>query len=75
MVSFLALYRGESLQSAELVAVSTNRELVAHVAEELLTGRAAQRKPDDPALDSIREGKNQALRLVRDEAQEGVSDG
>lgn len=70
MVSFLALYRGESLQAAELVAVSTDSHLVAHVAGELLTQEKFDPARKDPALDSIRQGKNQALQLVREEAEE-----
>lgn len=75
MVSFLALYRGDSVQSAELVAVSTNSDLIADVAHQLLSEPESGRRPDDPALASLQQGKEQALRLVRDEAQERAGDG
>lgn len=75
MVSFLAVYRGDSLQSAELVAVSTDPGLVESVAGEILTDRSRHPDPGDPALDSIRRGKRRALQLVRDEAGEEAGGG
>lgn len=69
MVSFLAIYRGDSVQSAELVAVSTDSHLIASVARELLSEPESEQGPDDPALDSLRQGKERALRLVQEEAE------
>jgi hypothetical protein len=66
MVSFLTLHRGPSLATAELIAVSTDPELVGHVAAALL------RKPtppsDDPAVAALTRGRRRALRLVRTKA-------
>lgn len=74
MVSFLALYRGKSLQSAQLVAVSTQSDLVAEVAGELLLEQAARSETEDPALGSVQTGRERALRLIRDEADIRQSD-
>lgn len=67
MVSFLALYRGQSVGAAELVAVSTDPELVGRFADELLDQKA--RTADDPVIDAIREAERRGLRVVRDEAE------
>lgn len=67
--SFLALYRGESVGSAQLVAVSADPDLVREFADRLL---ASDRDgPGDPVTDAVDEGRREALKLVRDEAQEG----
>jgi hypothetical protein len=70
VVTFIALYRGPRLSAAELVAVSTDPNLVAHVAGALLAAR--EREPagsDDPAIHALNAGRRQALELVRDEAK------
>lgn len=67
MVSFLALYRGRSVGAAELVAVSTDPELVGRFADELLDQKAGA--ADDPVIDAIREAERRGLRVVRDEAE------
>ncbi len=70
MVSFVALYRGPSLSAAELVGVTTDPALVAHVADRLLAERDREgRRSDDPATAALTEGKRRALELVRDEAE------
>jgi hypothetical protein len=72
MVSFLTLYRGSSLAAAELIAVTTDPELVAQVAGALLKDRGL-----DPGMDSavsaLKAGRRRALRIVRAEA-EGTTD-
>jgi hypothetical protein len=68
-VTFLALYRGESLQGASLVAVSTDPDLVAHVASVLLENSQPPDEPDDPAMHAIRRGRRKALRLIQTEAR------
>lgn len=67
MVSFLALYRGQSVGDAELVTVSTDPELVGRFADELLEARS--QVPDDPVVSAIREAEKRGLRIVRDEAE------
>lgn len=68
MVSFLALYRGASLESAELLAVATDPELVAMVAGSLLKEQRGDRG-GDPAIDALRGGRRRALRVVKREAE------
>ena len=47
MTTFLALYQGPSVNTAELVAVSSNRRLVSDFAQKLLQEPDAQREPDE----------------------------
>lgn len=70
MVSFLALYRGHSVDGAKLVAVSTDPEVVSRFADELLDERTSA--SDDPVVSAIREAERRGLEIVRDEA-EGMS--
>ena len=69
MVSFVALYRGDSLSSAELIAVSNDSDLVTRVAEGLLEVDAS-RDPavGDPVVGKIKQGRQAALQMVRDES-------
>ena len=67
MVSFLALYRGRSVGEAEIVAVSTDPELVGRFADELLDEPPPS--SDDPVVSAIREAERRGLRVVRDEAE------
>jgi hypothetical protein len=62
MVSFLALYRGRSLNEAELVAVSTDVEIVSNFAERLLKQPYEE---TDPVLMEVKTGKRRALRRVQ----------
>jgi hypothetical protein len=66
MKSFVALYRGETVTSARLLAVSADPQLVAHVAGHLIKANDASA---DPALEKLSRGTRGALRVVRDEAQ------
>lgn len=68
MVSFLALYRGQSVGAAELVAVSTDPELVGRFADELLEQK--EQTAEDPVVDAIREAERRGLRIARDEADD-----
>jgi hypothetical protein len=67
MVSFITLYRGASIATAELIAVSTDPDLVAHVAGALLLERQAV-PSGDPAAGALARGRRRALRLLRTEA-------
>jgi hypothetical protein len=64
MVTFLTLYRGPSLAAAELIAVSTDPELVGYVATALLR-HAPGGADDDPALTALSRARRRALRIVR----------
>lgn len=74
MASFLALYRGESIGGAELVAVSTDRDLVGRFADELLMSDN-QPPSQDPARKVLWDGKRRALEIVRDEAEQADAQG
>lgn len=70
MTSFLALYRGDSVATAELVTISADPEVVRDFADRMLSERGSGSA--DPALDAIDRGRRDALELVRDEAEEGA---
>lgn len=72
MISFLALYHGDSATDAKMIAVSSDLAIVVEFAQRLLrqqssTGEGAR----DPVLASIARGRRQALRLIaREEGDE-----
>ena len=70
MVTFLALYRGTSFSTAEVVGVTTDPEIVAEFASRLLERRATP--GDDPVLDQKHRAHRRALRLLRAEARRAV---
>jgi hypothetical protein len=72
MASFVALYRGSTVADAELVAASSDPELVGEVAARLLEER--RHHPADPVLAAKDEGRRRALRLVGAEARGELSD-
>jgi hypothetical protein len=76
VATFIALYRGSRLAAVELVAVSTDPGLVAHVAGKILAARQGEGEPmTDPATMALTTGKIHALELVRDEAEAQSSRG
>ena len=64
MSSIIALYRGDTIGRARIVAVSADPALVKYVAGELL----GETETDDPVLSALEGGRGRALRLVREEA-------
>ena len=69
MSTFLALYRGETVANAKLVAVSADPTTVAEFAARLLHDPAEQTwGSDDPVLLDIERGRRQALRRIAKEA-------
>ena len=64
MISFVALYRGDSVASARLVAVSSDDEIVRRTVEMLELRADAE---SDPALGALRNGRREALRIIRDD--------
>jgi hypothetical protein len=64
MRTFLALYRGATVGSAELVAVSADPEVVTRFADEILRTNRLER---DPVLGELEGGRRRALQVVRDE--------
>ena len=77
LVTFVVLYRGQSLHSAELVAVATDPNLAAYVAAELLRHPPVlgDRPDSDAVISSLRGGKREALQLVSLEASSEGDDG
>ncbi len=70
MTTFLVLYRGSSVATAELVAASSDPELVGDFAARLL-GQQLDRLADDPILAAKHDGRRRALHLIRTEAEVG----
>lgn len=68
MSSFLALYRGDSIGSSKLVAVSADPATVSEFAERLLRQPINAEREPDPVLLPIERGRRRALRVV---AREG----
>jgi hypothetical protein len=62
MITFVALYRGESAAAAELLAVSDNVQIVSGVARALLASQPAPNA--DPILGAQRDGERAALSLI-----------
>jgi hypothetical protein len=68
LVSFIALYRGESIGAAQLVATTADPKLVRDFAERMLSVPEGQEP--DTVLRELELGRRRALRLVRDDTQE-----
>jgi len=66
--SFLALYRGESVGGAKLLALTAEPEIVRDFAGRLLAG--PEEPESDTALHELEHGRRRALQLVHDEASE-----
>jgi hypothetical protein len=68
LASFLALYRGETIGSARIVALATEGDLVRNFAERML---ACDREDSesDAVLRELERGRRRALQLVKDETR------
>jgi hypothetical protein len=64
LTSFLALYRGESITAAKIIAVTAESGLVRDFAARMLV--ASEREPDY-VLRELEDGRRRALELVRGE--------
>jgi hypothetical protein len=64
--TFVAVYRGPTISSARLVAVSVDPSLVTDVVDRVLG--EADAAGDDPAAKAILRGRRAALRAIRKEA-------
>ncbi len=67
LASFIALYRGDTISSADLVATTADPGLVRDFAERLLSTPESQEP--DAVLRELALGRRRALRLVRDGAE------
>jgi hypothetical protein len=72
MTTLLALYRGDTVASAKLVAVTAEPRLCAEFAQRLLTETAPEAEPD-PVLEQVVAGRRGALRLIAREEGEAVA--
>ena len=70
MPTFLAIYRGQTVAEAKLVAVSADPTLVADVSNRLLRNQTDAH--EDPVIASIERGRRAALRLIRREAHDDL---
>jgi len=61
MTTWIAIYRGPSVPTAKVIAVSSEPSLVRIVAERLLRAKS---RDQDPVLDAAEDGKRCALRLI-----------
>jgi hypothetical protein len=68
LTSFIALYRGETIGSARLVAATTDFEIVRDLAERMLS--IPEGEEPDAVLRELEIGRRRALRLVWNEANE-----
>ena len=66
MTSFVALYRGETIAAAKLLAVSAEPELVRNFADRLLAEMEAD---EDPVMLELEQGRRRALHLVKSEPE------
>jgi len=65
VTTFLALYRGNTVAEAKIVCLSADPELVAFVANKLLTSEGNEYPSDsDSVLNALSVGRVSALRLI-----------
>jgi hypothetical protein len=64
MNSFIALYYGESIGAARVIAVSASPKLVREFASRMLDDASSA---DDLVLRSVDDGRRRALQLIREE--------
>lgn len=63
MTTFIALYRGDSVAEAKMVAVTAAPDLVREVASRLLN---EDEHEEDAVVRELARGRRNALRIVRD---------
>ena len=61
MTTWIAVYRGDSVPTAKVIAVSSEPALVRKVAQHLLIKES---KAEDPVLSASEQGQRLALRLI-----------
>ena len=64
MTTFLALYRGDSVSAAKLLALSADPQVVRDFADRLLEESGREQDPD-PVLEELEHGRRRALQLVK----------
>jgi hypothetical protein len=68
VTTFVAVYRGQTIAEAKLIAVSADPCLVAEVSSRILQAHVDESR--DPVIARVDRGKNEALRLIKQEATE-----
>ncbi len=75
LTTFIALYHGQTVNSARILAVSADPHLVAGVANELLLNGLPETSGtpnSDPIENALWEGRQKALRLVKTESADAA---
>lgn len=73
MKTFVAIYRGDTISDAKVVAVSIDPGLVGDVATRLLGNIAALDTSPDPVLAAVNQGRQTALKMISEAADERQS--
>lgn len=68
MNTFVAIYRGASINQAKLIAVSIDPTLIAYVSTHLLEEQLPAGQ--DSVITELERGRQEALRLIRQEADD-----
>jgi hypothetical protein len=68
LTTFLALYRGDSVSSAKLLALTADHKLVRDFVARLLDNPGELQSPDH-VLEELERGRRRALQLVKGEAE------
>jgi hypothetical protein len=66
MTTFIALYRGQTIAEARIIAVSADPSLVADVSSRLLQSQTDENQ--DTIIAAFEMGRRDALRLIKQEA-------
>ncbi len=66
MTSFIALYRGRTLNDACLIALSSDPTIISDFTTRLISEPLHE---NDPALRELSKGRRRALKIVQEEAQ------
>ncbi len=69
MTTFIALYRGHTIDDARLLAASADPSIVSDFATRLIN-RPVQE--NDPALRELGKGRRRALKIIQKELNQGV---
>jgi hypothetical protein len=68
MATFVAIYRGETVAGARLIALSADPALVAEVSARILAEHASENP--DPIVACVDNGRRAALRLIAREVED-----
>jgi hypothetical protein len=69
--SFVAVYRGDTIAVARLIAVSADPTLVSDVTSRILQEQL--REETDPVVATLEQGRRAALRLIKQETGNGAA--